>query len=51
MADRIIRIKITDIVDGEEALFDYNADTKVLSRVGDVNQPHEAILVTVVSDA
>ena len=46
MADRIITVKVTDIVSGEALTFSYDADTKVLS--ANVNS---AIHVEVVSDA
>jgi hypothetical protein len=45
MSDRIITIKVVDIVSGEELTFSYNADTKVLT--SDVNS---AIQTEIVSD-
>jgi len=45
MSDRIITIKVSDIVSGEELTFTYNADTKELT-----TEPRSAMKVTVVSD-
>jgi len=46
MADRIIAIKVTDIVSGESLTFSYDADSKVLT-----TEPNSAIQVEVISDA
>jgi len=45
MVDRIITIKVVDIVSGESQTFSYDADTKILSI-----DENSALQVTIVSD-